>query len=136
MFHIQPVRSREEQKIIAEQLDTEYYEDTYAFCAVESDPKTGQALSLIGLCQFTLNPEMSEIRTVSSAPGYEEDEAMTILIRTVMSSAFKAEIPYIAIDESVLTKDKILKLGFRFTDNKWIIDLKKFYESPCHYNSD
>ena len=75
------------------------------------------------------------IKSLVAAPGSEEDEAMTILVRSVMYSVYRAEIPLIAFGEGVYPDDKIKKMGFRNIDGEWQIDLRKFYESPCHYNA-
>lgn len=135
MFQVQPVRSRELQKQIADALSSEYLSDTYAFFAGEVTDDGTTVTSLIGLCQFTFDPEKSVIRSLTPAPGSEEDEAITILVRAVMYSVYRAEIPYIAFGEGVYPDDKIKKMGFRNIDGEWQIDLKKFYESPCHYNA-
>ncbi len=135
MFQVQPVRSRELQEQIATVLGCEYHKDTYAFFAGEVTDDGTTVTSIIGLCQFTFDPQMSVIRSLTPAPGSEEDEAMMILVRSVMYSVYRAEIPYISISEDVYPADKIKRMGFRKTDSGWQIDLKKFYDSPCHYNA-
>ncbi|MBP3377809.1 MAG: hypothetical protein J6L96_03595 [Clostridia bacterium] len=135
MFQVQAVRSRELQEQIANALGCEFHKDTYAYFAGEVTDDGTTITSLIGLCQFTFDPEMSVIKSLTPAPGCEEDEAMTILVRSVMYSVYRAEIPFISISEDVYPADKIKKMGFRNIDGKWSIDLVKFYESPCHYNA-
>ncbi len=135
MFGVQAVRSRELQEQIASALGCEFYKDTYAFFAGEMTDDGTTVTSLIGLCQFTFDPSMSVIKSLTPAPGCEEDEAMTILVRTVMYSVYRAEIPYISISEDIYPAEKIKRMGFRKTGDDWQIDLKKFYESPCHYNA-
>lgn len=135
MFQVQPVRSRELQEQIATALSCEYLSDTYSFFAGEVSDDGTTITSLIGLCQFTFDPEKSVIKSLVAALGSEEDEAMTILVRSVMYSVYRAEIPLIAFGEGVYPDDKIKKMGFRNIDGEWQIDLRKFYESPCHYNA-
>ncbi|MBE6625587.1 MAG: hypothetical protein E7628_00180 [Ruminococcaceae bacterium] len=135
MFGVQPVRSRELQEQIATALGCDFFKDTYAFFAGEMTDDGTTVTSLIGLCQFTFDPTCSVIKSLTPALGCEEDEAMTILVRTVMYSVYRAEIPYLTISEDVYPVDKIKKMGFRKTEAGWQIDLKKFYESPCHYNA-
>ncbi len=135
MFQVQPVRSRELQEQIAHAIGCEFLKDTYAFFAGEVTDDGTTVTSLIGLCQFTFDPEKSVIKSLAAAPGSEEDEAMTILVRSVMYSVYRAEIPLIAFAEGVYPDDKIRKMGFRNIDGEWQIDLVKFYESPCHYNA-
>lgn len=135
MFQVQPVRSRELQEQIATALGCEFHKDTYAFFAGEVTDDGTTITSLIGLCQFTFDPQKSTIKSLVASPGSEEDEAMTILVRTVMYSVYRAEIPVIVFGEGVYPEDKIKKMGFRNVDGVWQIDLVKFYESPCHYNA-
>ena len=135
MFQVQPVRSRELQEQIASALSCEYFSDTYAFFAGEVTDDGTTITSLIGLCQFTFDQEKSIIKSLTPAPGCEEDEAIIVLVRSVMYSVYRAEIPFIAFGRGVYPDDKIKKMGFRNIDGEWQIDLKKFYESPCHYNA-
>lgn len=135
MFQVQPVRSRDLQEQIATALGCEYHKDTYAFFAGEVTDDGSTITSLIGLCQFTFDPEKSVIKSLAAAPGSEDDEAMIILVRSVMYSVYRAEIPVISFAPGVYPDDKIKRMGFRNIDGEWQIDLVKFYESPCHYNA-
>ena len=136
MFQVQPVRSRELQSQIAALLGCEYHENTYAFFAGELDEDAATITSLIGMCQFTFDPDRSVIKSIAYAPGCENDEAVIIMIRTVMNFVYRAEIPVISIDEGAADAEYIKSLGFREKDGEMQIDLKKFYRSPCHYNDD
>lgn len=136
MFEVQPVRSREFQSQIADALGCPFYDNTYAFFAGEITDDARTVTSLIGMCQFTLDPEKCVIRSIAAAPGCEDDEAMIVLVRAVMSWIDKAEIPFVAAEESAASRETIRSLGFREVDGEWIIDLKKFYRSPCHYNDE
>ncbi|MGN1410546.1 MAG: hypothetical protein ACI4XJ_10290 [Eubacteriales bacterium] len=134
MFEVQPVRSKELQSQLAALLSCEYYSDTYAFFAGELDEDCTTITSLIALCQFTYAPDKAEIKSLSFAPGCERDEAVIILVRTVMNFIYRAEIPIISIDSGAADEEFIKALGFRDNGGEWQIDLKKFYRSPCHYN--
>ncbi len=136
MFQVQPVRSKELQAQIAALLGCEFHENTYAFFAGELAEDAATITSVIGMCQFTFDPEKSVIKSIAHAPGAEKDEAVFILARTVMNSVYRAEIPIIAIEETAADMDFIKALGFRDVDGELKIDLKKFYRSPCHYNDD
>ncbi len=135
MFEVQPVRSRELQKQIADALSCQFYENTYAFFAGEMSDDYTTVTSLIGLCQFTYSTEKSVIKSIAYAPGCEKDEAVFILVRTVMNFIYRAEIPIICVEETAASIDFIKALGFKQVDGIWQIDLKKFYRSPCHYNA-
>ena len=133
MFQVQPVRTRELQAQLAEALGCPLFDDTYAFYAGELSEDAAEITSLIGLCQFAFDPRKCVIRSVAAAPGCEKDEAVFIMVRTVMNWIYRAEIPYVTIEESAAPVDYIRSLGFRKIEGEWIIDLEKFYRSPCQY---
>ena len=124
MFEVQPVRSKELQSQIAALLGCEFRSDTYAFFAGELDSDCTTVTSVIALCQFTY------------APGCERDEAVVILVRTVMNFVYRAGIPVIGFDKNAAEDSFIRALGFREVDGKYEIDLKKFYISPCGYGKE
>ena len=138
MFQIQPVRSKDLQRQLAEAVGAPYYPETYAFYAVELTDDAAAVTALLGLCQFTYAPEESVIRSVKPAPGAEDDEAITVMVRAVMSFLNHAEIPYVFISPDAAEPERIRRWGFRplKSDPEGLpgIDLGKFYRSPCHYN--
>ncbi|MGN1345980.1 MAG: hypothetical protein ACI4V1_04290, partial [Eubacteriales bacterium] len=91
MFKVQPLRSREIQAKLAAALGVAYYENTYAFFAIDlpdtdsPDANAEADAAVLGLCQFTFAPEGAVIRSIAAAPGKKEDEAMVILVRAVMN---------------------------------------------------
>lgn len=139
MFKVQPLRSKEVQQELAASLGVKYYENTYSFFAVEMDEEATKILSIIGLCQFEFAPDGAVIKSIAAAPDKKDDEAVFIMVRTVMNFCYRAEIPTIAIEisdeENDLASDPafVKSLGFRETSG-YVIDLKKFYRSPCHYD--
>lgn len=139
MFKVQPLRSTEVQQELAEALGVPFYENTYAFFTVDMDEEGTKILSIIGMCQFDYAPDGAVIKSIAASPDKKEDEAVFIMVRTVMNFCYRAEIPTIAIEISEnpndLTSDLsfVRSLGFR-EKSDYVIDLKKFYRSPCHYN--
>lgn len=139
MFKVQPLRSKEVQQELAASLGVTYYENTYSFFTVEMDEEATKILSIIGLCQFEYSPDGAVIKSIAAAPDKKCDEAVFIMVRTVMNFCYRAEIPTIALEisdnENDLTSDAdfVKSLGFR-EKTGYVIDLKKFYRSPCHYN--
>lgn len=139
MFKVQPLRSQEVQQELAASLGVTYYENTYSFFTVEMDEEATKILSIIGLCQFEYSPDSAVIKSIAAAPDKKGDEAVFIMVRTVMNFCYRAEIPTIALEisdnENDLTSDAdfVKSLGFR-EKTGYVIDLKKFYRSPCHYN--
>ena len=139
MFKVQPLRSKDVQRELADVLGVPFYENTYAFFTVEMDEEGTKILSVIGMCQFDFAPDGAVIQSIAAAPDKKDDEAVFIMVRTVMNFCYRAEIPTIAVEISGnandLTSDLsfVRSLGFR-EKSDYIIDLKKFYRSPCHYN--
>lgn len=139
MFKVQPLRSKEVQEELATSLGVVYYPDTYAFFTVNMNDEATKILSVIGMCQFEFSPAGAVIRSIAVSPEFKEDEAVFIMVRTVMNFCYRAEIPTIAVavseDPNDLTSDLsfVRALGFR-EKSDYVIDLKKFYRSPCHYN--
>ena len=136
MFQVQPLRDRKLQSEMAALLSCPFFENTYAFFAGEMAEDFTTVTALIAMCQFSYAPDEAVIRSVAFAPGSEEDEAVFILVRTVMNFVYRADIPLISIDKDAAPEAFIRSLGFRETDGKLSIDLKKFYRSPCHYNAE
>lgn len=140
MFKVQPLRSTEVQAELAASLGVKFYENTYAFFAVDMNADGTKILSVIGLCQFAYAPDGAVIKSVAATPEHREDEAMFIMVRAVMNFCYRAEIPTISLEipddaNDMLSDAAFVKsLGFRErTDYR--IDLKKFYCSPCHYDA-
>ena len=139
MFKVQPLRSKEVQKELADLLGVPCYDNTYAFFTVDLDEEGTKILSVIGMCQFEYSPDGAVIKSIAAAPDKKEDESVFIMVRTVMNFCYRAEIPTIAIEisenQNDLTSDLsfVRALGFR-EKSGYVIDLKKFYRSPCHYN--
>lgn len=134
MFKVQPVRSKELQSELCKKLQCEYISDAYAFFAAEMNEDGSQVLSVFGICQFVLDPTESVIKSIAWDESHENDEAITIMVRAVMSFCHRAEVKSISVDPSAASEFTIKSWGFRNTDGKWSIDLNKFYISPCHYN--
>ncbi len=134
MFKVQPVRSAEYQKEIAFSLGGKIVEDTFSFFAAEMEEDFETVKYPIALCQFTFSPEKAVIKALSVADGSEKDEAVTILVRSVMSWAYRADIPVIEFDDGAADEEYIKSVSFRRDERgRWSVDLRKFYRSPCHY---
>ena len=136
MFQVQPVRSRELQAQIADVLQCKFHPDTYAFFAGELDADNTTITSLIGMCQFTYTPEKAAIKSIAFPEACAKDEAVFIMVRTVMNFIYRAGIPVISAEDDAAHETFIKSLGFRKQEGEWQIDLKKFYRSPCHYKPD
>ena len=135
MFQVTPVRSRDLQAEMAASVGCPFFDNTFAFCAVELSDDAKKVRGLIALCQFTYSPEEAVIKSVGVMPGSEGDEAVTVLIRGVMSFLNRAEIPFVYADDTAATPEQLKAWSFRrCEDGRLGIDLQKFYRSPCHYD--
>ncbi len=138
MFTVKPVREKELQEALAKVFGCEYFADSYAFLAGNSDD--GETLtSLLGFSQFVMHGEEDAvILNITPAPNYYDEEVIIIMVRTLMNFVYRAGIPVIYLGEGACDEESAKKFGFRrgSADGRWCIDLKKFYISPCHYNAD
>ena len=137
MFQVTPVRSREVQAELAASVGCPFFENTFAFCAVELSDDAAEVRGLIALCQFTYSPEEAVIKSVGIMPGSEGDEAVTVLVRGVMAFLNRAEIPFVYAEDTAASPEQLKAWSFRRgEDGRLGIDLQKFYKSPCHYSHD
>lgn len=135
MFMVQPVRSAEYQKELAQTLSGALVDGTVSFLAAEMEDDLETVKYPIALCQFTFSPEKAIIKALDVADGSEKDEAVTILVRSVMSWAYRADIPVIEFDDGAADEEYIKSVSFRRDERgRWSVDLRKFYRSPCHYS--
>jgi len=74
MFTVKPVREKELQEALAKVFGCEYFPDSYAFLAGNSDD--GETLtSLLGFSQFMMNSDRDAvILNVTPAPNYYDEE--------------------------------------------------------------
>lgn len=136
MFTVKPVREKDLQEALAKVFGCEYLPDCYAFLAGNSDD--GEVLtSLLGFSQFVMHGECdAEIKNITPAPNYYDEEVIIIMVRTLMNFVYRAGIPVIYLSDTACSEEEAKKFGFRRVDGRWTIDLKKFYISPCHYQPD
>lgn len=135
MFTVKPVRERKLQEALAKVFGCEYFSDSYAFLAGNSDD--GEVLtSLLGFSQFVMHSDRDAvIKNVTPAPNFYDEEVIIIMVRALMNFVYRAGIPTIYMDSAACSEEMTKKFGFRKDENgNWAIDLKKFYFSPCHYN--
>ena len=136
MFKVQPVRSNELHRDICTHLGCDYVDGTYAFFVGEMNEDFTAVTEVFGICQFVLDPVEAVIKSVTWSPSHEGDEAITVMVRAVMSFCDRAEVPSIAMENGAAPESYIKSIGFRQNDGAWRVDLKKFYTSPCHYSKE
>jgi len=137
MFKVQPVHSPELGAALAEALGGDMIPNTFSFCALELEDDMESVRYPIALCQFSFTPEAAVISSLLVRNGSENDEAVTVLVRSVMSWLYRAEIPVVYFADGAAEEDKIKSYSFRRDDSgRYAVDLKKFYRSPCSYNKE
>lgn len=133
MFVIKPIKETEIQISVAYECGCEYIKGTLAYAAWElkDDGKTPDFP--IGVCQFYPG-ENAEIFTLKPKDGCEEDEAMIILIRSVMSFLERAGSKSLFMPHSAGPDSLLKKCGLKKSEGGYTVDLTEFYKSPCKYN--
>lgn len=135
MFLIKPIRKIDIQKVICSFVGCEFIPGTLAYYAAELKEDKSEIDHYIGICQF-IPGETSRILTLFPAQGCEEDEAILILCRTVMSFLARAGSKHLIIPDNAGPESVLRLTGLKKTENGYTVDLQKFYEAPCKYNKD
>ena len=137
MFEVMPVRSPELQKELCETLGKTHADGTFAYYAAEMEDDLTTVKYPIAVLEFALSSEKAVIKTLGIREGSEKDEAVTVLVRAVMSWVNKAEVAQIEFDDGAADEELIRSFSFRRNDGgRWSVDLGKFYRSPCHYGKE
>ncbi len=132
MFKVTPVTSPYLQQDTARRLGAPYLPDTYAFQATEMT-EDAEPVCPLALCQFSFSGKEASLKSLDWAPDHEQDEAVVILVRTVMNWLWRADISLFVCADSRLSEVFCRRLGFRYDSGRWQIDLDLFYRSPCSY---
>jgi len=135
MFTVKPIYDIELQKELCDFLNTPYIPESIAYFAVELERDLTTVKSVIGICQF-LPGETGEILSLIPAPGKEDDEAMIIMERAVMSFMHRSGSKYFKMLESAGPEAVLKRSGLPFSDGCYTADLDVFFQSPCSYNKD
>ena len=134
MFFVKPIKDIELQKDICKIVGDVYVPGTLAYCSAElSENETID--HYIGICQF-IPGEDAKIVSLSPAPGCEEDEAIIILLRTVMSFLERAGSKTMILPFSAGPAEILKKCGLVKSENGYTVDLVEFYKAPCRYNKE
>ena len=134
MLVIKPIQDKAVQRKLVEACGGTYDETAFAYCAKDCEDDGETLRHLIGVCQFTLLRGKGVIQHLRAFPNVEDDEALMIMCRAAMSFLFRcaAETAEFCEDNPALAE----KLDFLAdADGRRIIDLKRFYGSPCHYRA-
>lgn len=135
MFSVKPIYDIELQKELCDFLNTPYIPESIAYFAAELERDLTTIQSIIGICQF-IPGEIGEILSLIPAPGKEDDEAMIIMERAVMSFLHRSGSKTFKMHESAGPDAVLKRSGLPFKDGFYTADLEVFFTSPCSYNKD
>lgn len=134
MFMVRPLRSPETKVEIIKEIGARDIENTFSFYAAEMKEDFTTVDFYIALCQFVFGPDKIEIKALDVKEGREDDEAVTILVRSVMKWANNADIPRIDFTDPGYSDAGKVKMSFKKDENGiFTIDLDRFYKGPCSY---
>ena len=135
MFVVRPIQDKIVQKAICDVLGAVYYENALAFYAADLKENGVDIDKYISICQFFMDKN-GEIASLYAADGREEDEAVIVMLRAVMSFMNRCGISYAFFSKNAASEHWLKKSGFCNNNGKYEIDLDKFYNSPCKYSED
>ena len=109
MLIIKPIQEKSRQEQICAACEVTYRPETFAYSAYDDD-------TLIGVCQFTMGNGKAELTDLKTVPGTDDEEALFIMARAMMSFVDKCAIPTLSTTDTASDPALLKKLGF--TSNK------------------
>ncbi len=122
MFKVSAVESKEIQENICRLCDTEFISDSFAYAAIDIASPDDTAGDIIGICQFSFIGKCV-IHCLTPVIGRESDEAVLILGFAVLEFLRRCGFTEVYADTANIKKEYALRLGFRQTDDRYILDL-------------
>lgn len=135
MFVVRAAQDKELQKYICAVLKSEYKENALAFYAADLKENMIDIESYISVCQFYLSGD-GEIVDLTAADGREEDEAVVVMLRAVMSFMHRCGVKNAYFTDGATNEWWLKKSGFLCRDGRYSMDLELFYTSPCKYSEE
>ena len=132
MFIVRPIQIKEEQKMICDVLECEYFENSLAFYSADLKSDNTTIDSYIGICQFYFSGE-AEIVSFFACDGRENDEAVIVMLRAAMSFMHRCGVKIVRFKKGAATDFWLKKSGFIFKDGSYSMDLERFYASTCNH---
>ena len=132
MFVVRPIQIKEEHKYICNILGTEFFENSLAFYAADLAEDKSTVEAYIGICQFYFKGD-AEIVDFFACDGREEDEAVIVMLRAAMSFMHRCGAGTAYFAENSASDFWLKKSGFICRDDKYSIDLNKFYSTKCNH---
>ena len=133
MFVVRPIQDKETQIRVCSELNAEFYDNSLAFFAADLKEDGLNIDCFIGICQFYMGKK-GEIIDFTIAEGRENDEAVIVMLRAVMSFMNRCGVSSAFFAENAATEYWLKKSGFVNKNGTYEIDLDLFYTSPCKYS--
>ncbi len=130
MFVVKPVQDKALQESLAQLTGCEYHPYSLAFMAADLLDDNVTVDKYIGLCQFVIQGD-SEILSFSCMEDRYDDEAVIVMLRAVMSFLEKCGVKNCWFLKESVDDRLAKKSGFELKEDRYIIDLEKFYASKC-----
>ena len=134
MLAVKPVPDMRLAEGLCELTGIPYDTSAFTYFAADVNEDDTAINHIIGVCTFTMRGGVNRIEYLKQAASIDDEEAMIIMARTVMNFMYRCEAEFVTVNESGVDADMIKKLGFKEKGGEYVIDLKKFYISPCKYN--
>ncbi len=134
MLAVRPVADRDTARELCKLVGAPYNEDSFTYFAADVNSDATKINFIIGLCTFRIKGGDCEIEYLGTAPNVEDDEALMIMARAVMSFMYRCEAKVATLSDEGVSEKLGRRLGFLRKDGKREIDLDKFYNAPCKHN--
>ncbi|MBO5374754.1 MAG: hypothetical protein J6A54_04840 [Clostridia bacterium] len=126
MLTVLPIQSKATQKELCELCGIKFDESSFAYRADDGE--------FLGVCQFSFSNDCGIINGFRTAPNTNDEEAMIIMLRASMNFMHRCGLKKSTILSNATTERFFELSGYTKADNgAYVIDLDKFYISPCHY---
>ncbi len=135
MFVVRAIQNKHLQREICHELNAHFFENALAYCAVDLQEDGASVDSYISICQFYMKGD-AEIVDLTAADGREEDEAVIVMLRAVMSFMNRCGVKNACFGSNATDEFWLKKSGFVCTDGVYRIDLDKFYSAPCKHSKE
>lgn len=130
MFIVRAIQDKVLQKSLCESMGAEYCENALAYFAADLNEDCETIAEYIGICQFIMQGD-AEILTYICYEDRYDDEAVLVMLRTVMSFLHRCGVKYCYFYEKAASDVLAKKSGFIYKDGRYEINLEKFYSSKC-----
>ncbi len=135
MFVVRAIQDKTFQKQICSIVKAEYKENALAYYAADLKEDGVEIDEFISICQFYLKGD-GEIVDLTSAVGRDEDEAVIVMLRAVMSFMHRCGAKFASFSQDATSEWWLKKSGFLCQNGTYTMDLEKFYTSPCKFSEE